>query len=53
MEVAVAILSLGLSLLRGDSADTAKTLSEIVRIAATAYREHVGKPIDPSLIKAL
>ncbi len=29
-----------------------KTLSEIVRVAAQAYEDHTGEPLDPSLIHA-
>ena len=58
-QAAITILQLALSLLRDEStgpvqsdAAVAQTLSEIVRIAARAYQDHVGQPIDPSLIKA-
>ena len=29
-----------------------RTLSEIVRVAAQAYEDHTGEPLDPSLIHA-
>ena len=31
--------------------DLGETLSEIVRIAAQAYQDHTGRPVDPSLIR--
>jgi len=32
--------------------DLGETLSEIVRIAAQAYQDHTGRPVDPSLIRS-
>ena len=59
LNVATQIARLAFALLRGQlsgsaqsEAALAQTLSDIVRIAAQAYRDHVGEPIDPSLIKA-
>ena len=59
LNVAIQIAELAFSLLRGQSsgavqsdAALAHTLSDIVRIAAQAYLNHVCQPIDPSLIKA-
>jgi len=58
-QATITILQLALSLIRDEStgpvpsdAAVAQTLSEIVRIAARAYQDHIGQPIDPSLIKA-
>ena len=59
LKVATRIARLAFALLRGQlrgsaqsDAAIAQTLSHIVRIAAQAYHNHVGEPIDPSLIKA-
>jgi hypothetical protein len=59
LEIAVQILQLALSLVLGQStgrvqsdAALAETLTRIVRIAAQAYRSHLGQPMDPSLIKS-
>jgi hypothetical protein len=56
-EFAFQILQLAVSLLRGWSsgamqsdAALAQTLTEIVRIADQASRDHLGQPIDLSLI---
>ena len=55
--VAIQILQLAVSLFRSQSsgavqsdAALAQTLTDIVRIAAQACRDHLGQPIDPSLI---
>ena len=55
--VAIQILQLAVSLfvslssgaVQSDAA-LAQTLTDIVRIAAQACRDHLGQPIDPSLI---
>ena len=57
--VAIQILQLAVSLfvslssgaVQSDAA-LAQTLTDIVRIAAQASRDHLGQPIDPSLIKS-
>ena len=58
LNVALQIAELAFSLLRGQSsgavqsdAALAQTLSDIVRIAAQSYNDHLGQPIDPLLIK--
>jgi hypothetical protein len=58
IDVAVQILELAVSLYRSQSsgavqsdAALAQTLTDIERIAAQAHQDHVGRPIDPSLIK--
>ena len=32
--------------------DIGKTLSEIVRVAAQAHQDQIGRPVDPSLIRS-
>ena len=58
VNVAIQILELGVSLFRSQSsgatqsdAALGQTLTDIVRIAAQANQDHLGQPIDPSLIK--
>ena len=51
MNIAKQIIQLALALFEPDSEGIALTLIEIVRVASQAYQAHVGKPIDPSLIK--
>ena len=57
-DFAFQILQLVVSLLQTQTsgavqsdADLAQTLTDIVRIAAQACRDQLGRPIDPSLIK--
>jgi hypothetical protein len=47
----IQILQLVVLLFGSDSAGVAQTLVKIVQAAARAYYDHVGQPIDPSLIK--
>ena len=44
------VLSLSSGAVQSDAA-LAQTLTDIVRIAAQAHQDQMGKPIDPSLIK--
>jgi hypothetical protein len=45
-------LAISLARTQMDSGDAKQALLGIVQKGATAYRDHVGKPIDLSLIKA-
>jgi len=58
LDIAMQILQLAVSLVRGQwggivqsDAAVAETLTGIVRIAAQAYQNQLGRPIDSSLIK--
>jgi hypothetical protein len=51
INVALQILQLAIALFRPDSAGIAQTLKDLVRAVAKAYHDHVGEPIDPSLIQ--
>ena len=58
LELALEILYLVTSLIRGisggnsDSEGIQQIIVGLIRAAAQAYYQHVGKPIDPSLIEA-
>jgi hypothetical protein len=58
INVAIQIVSFAISLFQNvligaaqSHAAIAKDLTNIVRVAKQAYEDHVGQPIDPSLIK--
>jgi hypothetical protein len=58
VKVAVQILELALALFQMVStgvsqsdASVSQALKDIFRMAAQAYQDHLGQPIDPSLIK--
>jgi 20S proteasome alpha/beta subunit len=55
VNVALQIIELAVSLFRavstGAAQSDAQILTDIIRVAAQAYQNHVGQPIDPSLIK--
>jgi hypothetical protein len=46
------IIALALSLARGQDANVAATLLQIIQKGAQAYQQHTGEALDPSLIKA-
>ena len=59
IDMAVEIVHLAVSLVETQTSgsrraveDLGRTLSEIVRVAAQAYEDHTGEPLDPSLILA-
>ena len=58
IDIALEIVYLAISLVKTQTPglhaaeDRGKTLSEIVRIAAQAYQDHMGRPVDPSLIRS-
>ena len=59
IDLAFEIVHLAVSLVETHTSDSShageelgKTLSEIVRVAAQAYEDHTGEPVDPSLIYA-
>ena len=58
VNIAIQILSFAISLFQNVSTGTAqsdaaiaKDLTNILSVANQAYKDHVGQPIDPSLIK--
>ncbi len=59
IDIALEIVYLAISLVKTQTGgrlhaaeDLGETLSEIVRIAAQAYQDHTGRPVDPSLIRS-
>lgn len=59
IDVAFEIVDLALSLAKSESGGDVQSdialgeiLSEIIQTAAQAYRDHMGEPLDPSLIQA-
>ena len=59
IDIALEIVYLAVSLLktqRGSSLlaaeDLGKILTEIVRVAAQAHQDEMGRPVDPSLIRS-
>jgi len=58
LDIALQILQIALALVRGQMAGdvgsgaaVAQYLEALVRTGASAYNNHLGRPIDPSLIK--
>ena len=52
VHLAVSLVEAQTSGSRHAAEDLGKTLCEIVRVAAQAYEDHTGEPLDPSLIHA-
>ena len=51
LAIALEILELALSLVKGPGANKAAVLVQIIGKARQAYRDETGAPLDPSLIK--
>ncbi|OLD57224.1 MAG: hypothetical protein AUI54_03440 [Acidobacteria bacterium 13_1_40CM_2_56_5] len=59
IDIALEIVYLAVSLVKTQTGsslhaaeDLGKTLSEIVRVAAQAYQDQMGRPVDPSFIRS-